>query len=145
MFSDPVSSYLPQEIFVLSTAPSMLDQPRHVGHFYHYGIENLNTSHPTINISLTSHIPPSKHNPHPPSLLPPIITPHPTPIKRPIIPQRKLAPIVAEPVMAPEPLPSQFVVARALARVSELEREFVGVPGHDALGFDVEGAFFFFF
>lgn len=87
-----------------------------------------------------SSILPSSH-----PLLPPIITPHPTPIKRPIVPQRKLAPIVAEPVIAPEPFPGELIVARAFPRVSELELQFVGVAGYYAFGFDVDGAFFFFF
>jgi len=72
---------------------------------------------------------------------PPPITPHPTPIKRPIVLQPELAPVVRQLVIRPKPLPPQPVVPRAFARVAQPQHHPVRVLGHHALRLDVHVAF----
>jgi hypothetical protein len=67
---------------------------------------------------------PSRH----PTLLPTHpITLHPTPIKRPIILESKLSPIIRQPIIAPIPLPREFIILGAPAGSAESEHHFVHV------------------
>jgi hypothetical protein len=55
------------------------------------------------------------------------ITLNPTPIKRSIIPQRKLGHIIRHPMFAPEAFPRQFIVPRPFTRVRKRQMKVIRV------------------
>lgn len=78
---------------------------------------------------------------HPPLLPRHPIALDPTPIKRPIILQPKLAPIIRQPIITPIPLPSQLVIACPAARTLKTQQHLVHVLWGHTSRFHNERAF----
>ena len=93
-----------------------------------------------LNTRNTRQPPPNPPQSHPPHSLLHDITPNPTPVERPIIPQPKLPPIIRQLIITPEPLPRQLVVPRPLARMRKRQLHLVRILWHHALGLDEDVA-----
>lgn len=70
------------------------------------------------------------------------ITPHPTEVKRTVVLQSKLRPVVREPVVAPISLPAELVVPCSLARTSKRKHHLIQIFRRRTGGFNVQDAFF---